>query len=52
MHVYFLLFFYVFFQKIKWWFNHNIPDSDVNEYLISNISNSGVGKYSIINNSN
>jgi hypothetical protein len=34
------------------WFVYNIPDSGASEYLISNISNFGVGKNSTTNNSN
>jgi hypothetical protein len=30
-----------------WWFACNIPDSGVNEYSITDTSNSGVGKYYI-----
>jgi hypothetical protein len=30
-----------------WWFAYNIPDPDVSEYSITDISNSGVGKYYI-----
>jgi hypothetical protein len=37
---------------VLWQLTGNIPDSSVNEYLITDTSNAGVGKYFIPGNSN
>jgi hypothetical protein len=45
LHCWFCLKLLNIYSLMLWWFVYNIPDSGVSEYLTTNNSNSGVGKY-------